>query len=132
MFAYILLTLPNFTDFWITSVKSGFNTVRVKPRATLGLIFFTIVIQRSEKQRKVLSHCLNNFPLGIPSGFQTFPLESLKTLRNSLGQIFTDNHCRLSTEYHTYASYFSEFMEILAKTFVALACQCAWFKIQPT
>ena len=77
---------------------------RVKPRANLGLIFFTVLIQNSEKQWKVLSGCLKNLPSGIPSGHQTFPRgcaprESLMTLGNSLGQIFPDNHCGLSTVY---------------------------------
>ena len=77
---------------------------RVKLRANLGLIFFTVLIQKSEKQWKVLSGCLKNLPSGIPSGHQTFPRgcaprESLMTLGNSLGQIFTDNHCGLSTVY---------------------------------
>ena len=31
---------------------------RVKPRATLGLIFFTVFIKKSKKQRKVLRGCL--------------------------------------------------------------------------
>ena len=73
-------------------------------RATLGLIFFTVLIQNSEKQLKVLSGCLKNLPSGTASGHQTFPRgcaprESLKTLGNSLGQFFPDNHCGLSTVY---------------------------------
>ena len=47
---------------------------RVKPRATLGLIFFTVLIQKSEKQRKVFSGCLKNLPSGIPSGHVLFPV----------------------------------------------------------
>ena len=64
---------------------------RFKPRATLGLIFFTVLIQKSEKQWKVLSGCLKNLPSGIPEGkfFQTttadFPL------------FIPDNLYRLST-----------------------------------
>ena len=70
---------------------------RVKPRATLGVIFFTVLIQKSEKQLKVLSGCLKNLPSGIPWGLHTFPWgcgsrESLITLGNSLEQIFLDNH----------------------------------------
>ena len=77
---------------------------RVKPRANLGIIFFTVLIQKSEKQWIVLSGCLKNLPSGIPLGHQTFPWgcalrESLMTLENSLGQIFPDNHCGLSTVY---------------------------------
>ena len=77
---------------------------RVKPRANLGLIFFTVLIQMSEKQWKVLSGCLKNLLSGIPLGHQTFPWgcapwESLITLGNSLGQIFPDNHYGLSTVY---------------------------------
>ena len=69
-------------DFRITPVKSGFNTVRLevqmnmfghKPRATLGLIVFTVLIQKSEKQWKVFSGGLKNLPSRIPSGRQTFP-----------------------------------------------------------
>ncbi len=60
------------------------NMFRVKPRATLGLIFFTVLIQNSDKQWKVLSGCLEKVALG-----------------NSLGQLFPDNHCGLSTVYTT-------------------------------
>ena len=35
---------------------------RVKPRVTLGLMFFTVLIQKSEKQWKVFSGCLKNLP----------------------------------------------------------------------
>ena len=78
------------------------NMFRVKPRVNLGLIFFTVLIQNSDKQWKVLSGCLKNLPSRIPLGHQTFPRgcaprESLMTLGNSLGQIFPDNHCGLST-----------------------------------
>ena len=45
------------------------NIFRVKPRATLGLI--SVLIQKSEKQWKVLRGFLNNFPPGIPFGHQT-------------------------------------------------------------
>ena len=80
---------------------------RVKPRANLGLIFFSVLIQKSEKQWKVRSGCLKNLPSGIPLGHQTFPWgcapqESLMTLRNSLRLIFPDNHCGLSTVYTTF------------------------------
>ena len=76
----------------------------VKTRATLGLILFTVLMQKSEKQWKVLSGCLKNLPLGIPLGHQTFPRgcaprESLMTLGNFLGQIFPDKHSGLSTVY---------------------------------
>ena len=100
-------------EFWIAPVNSGYyalqiyprvyqNMFRVKPRVNLCLIFFTVLIQNSDKQWKVLSGCLKNLPSRIPSGHQTFPRgcaprESLMTLGNSLGQIFPDNHCRLST-----------------------------------
>ena len=63
------------------------NMFRVKPRATLGLIFFTLLIQNSDKQWRVLTGCLKKLPLGIPSSHQTFPRgcaprESLITLGN--------------------------------------------------
>ena len=38
---------------------------RVNPRVTLGLVFFTVLIQKSEKQWKVLRDCLENLPTGI-------------------------------------------------------------------
>ena len=66
------------------------------------IILFTVLIQKSDKQWKVLSGCLKNLPTGIPWGHQSFtpgctPRESLMTLGNSLGQIFPDNHYGLST-----------------------------------
>ena len=75
---------------------------RVNPRVTLGLVFFTVLIQKSEKQWKVLRDCLENLPTGIPSSHQTFPRgctprESLISLGTSLGQIFPDNSCGFST-----------------------------------
>ena len=89
--------------------KCGLSTVctRAKPRATLGHTFFTVLIQKSEKQWKVLSGCLKNLPLGISLGYQTFPRgcalqKSLMTLWNSLGQIFPDNNCGLSAVYTTF------------------------------
>ena len=80
-------------EFRINPVNSGYYTLqiyprvyvnmfRVKPRATLGLIFFTVLIQNSDKQWRVLSGCLEKVALG-----------------NSLGQLFPDNHCGLSTVY---------------------------------
>ena len=84
-------------DFWITLVKSGFYTVRlvprpsqnmfrVDPRETLGRIIHSILIQKSEKQWKVLRVFLKNLPTGGPLGNQTYllgcaPQESLITLR---------------------------------------------------
>ena len=64
------------SEFRINPVNSGYYTLqiyprvyvnmfRVKPRATLGLIFFTVLIQNSDKQWKVLSGCLKNLPSGI-------------------------------------------------------------------
>ena len=59
-------------DFQIASVKSRLNPkvyrnmFRVKPRATLGLILFTVLIQKSKKQWKVRSDCLQNFPWEFP------------------------------------------------------------------
>ena len=92
---------------------SGFNTVRLHWSktgicsvltlgASLGLIIFTVLVRKSEKQWKVLRDCLKNLPTGVPSGHQTFPREcapreGLMTLANSLGQIFPDNPYRLST-----------------------------------
>ena len=73
----------------------------VNPWATLGHIFFTILIQKSEKQWKILRVCLENLPTGGPSGNQTIiwactPQESLITLGTSLRQIFPDNPFGLS------------------------------------
>ena len=58
---------------------------RVNPRVTVGLIFFTNVIQKFEKQWKLLGHCLEYLPMEGPSGNQTFlwgcgPQEGLTTL----------------------------------------------------
>ena len=54
---------------------------RVKPRTTLGLIFFTILIQKSEKQWKILSGCLKNLPSGIPeANFSRQPLRTFHCL----------------------------------------------------
>ena len=69
-------------DFRITPVKSGFNTVGLhwsKTRictvftlgASLGFIFFTVLIRKSKKQWKVLRDCLKNLPMGIPWDHQT-------------------------------------------------------------
>ena len=65
------------SELRITPVNSGYYTLqiyprvyvnmfRVKPRATLGLIFFTVLIQNSDKQWKVLIGCLKKLPSGIP------------------------------------------------------------------
>ena len=70
---------------------------RVKPRATMGLIFFTVLIQKSEKQCKVLSGCPKNLLSGIPLGHP--PRESLMTLGNSLGQIFPELHAELHAKF---------------------------------
>ena len=52
---------PTLPDFWITPVKSGLNTIplplgmfRVNPRATLGRIIFTILMEKFEKLGKSL------------------------------------------------------------------------------
>ena len=68
----------------------------------LGLIIFTVLIKKSEKQWKVLRDCLKNLRTGVPLGYQTLPWgcaprESLMTLGKSLRQIFPDNPYRLST-----------------------------------
>ena len=42
------------------------NMFRVKPMVTQGLIFFTVLIQKSEKQWKVLNGCLKNLHTRIP------------------------------------------------------------------
>ena len=46
---------------------------RVNPRATLGRIIFTILIQKFEKQWKILRVFWKHLPLGPPYGifFQT-------------------------------------------------------------
>ena len=46
------------------------NLFIVNPRATLGLTIFTVVIQKSDKQWKVLSGCLKNLSTTIPSGLR--------------------------------------------------------------
>ena len=50
---------------------------RVKPRVNLGLIFFTVLIQNSDKQWKVLSGCLKNLTSGV-IGNIAFPSSSNK------------------------------------------------------
>ena len=65
-------------------------------KVNLGHIMFTVLIQKSEKQWKVLRVCLENLPMGGPSGNQTFlwgcaPQESLITLGTSQGQISPDH-----------------------------------------
>ena len=80
---------------------------RVEPRATMGLIFLTVLIQKSEKHWKALNSCLKNLNFGIPSGHQTFPWgcaprESLMTLGSSWGQICPSNYCGLSTVFTRY------------------------------
>ena len=57
--------------------------------ATLGRIIFTISIQKSEKQRKVLRVFWKNLPMKGPSS----------TLGTTLGQIFPENPSRFSTVY---------------------------------
>ena len=47
---------------------------RVKPMATLGLIFFTVLIQKSEKQWKGLSDCVQNCPQVIRLSHWASPL----------------------------------------------------------
>ena len=65
------------TDFRITPMKYGFNTVRlhwskngIRSVLTLGaslaLIIFTVLIRKSEKHWKVLRDCLKNLQTGIP------------------------------------------------------------------
>ena len=49
------------------------NMFRVKPRATVGLIFFTVLIQNSDRQWKVLSGCLDKVALGNSLGSSDFP-----------------------------------------------------------
>ena len=71
-------------EFRINPVNSGYYTLqisprvyvnmfRVKHRATLGLIFFTVLIQNSYKQWKVLSGCLEKVALGNFLGSSDFP-----------------------------------------------------------
>ena len=67
----------------------------VNPGAILGLIIFTVLIQKSEgkKEWKVLRDCLKHLPTGLPLSHQAFPLgyvprESLINLGNSLGFFF--------------------------------------------
>ena len=69
-------------DFRITPVKSGFNTIRLHWSKTgtcsvltlgtsLGLIIFTVLIRKSEKQWKVLRDCMKKIPMGILAGHQS-------------------------------------------------------------
>ena len=68
----------------ITPVNSGYYTLqiyprayvnmfRVKPRATLGLTLFTVLIQNSDKQWNVLCGCLEKVALGNSLGSSDFP-----------------------------------------------------------
>ena len=43
----------------------------VNPRVNLYRIILTVLFQKSEKQWKVLGVCLENLPMGGPSGNQT-------------------------------------------------------------
>ena len=57
------------------------NMFRVKPRATLGLIIFTVLIQNSEKQWNVLSGCLKICPRELPrANFSRQPLRTFHCL----------------------------------------------------
>ena len=47
------------------------NIFRVKRRVFMRLIFFTVLIQKSDKQWEVLSGCLKNLPRRIPSGLKS-------------------------------------------------------------
>ena len=47
---------------------------RVNPRVALGRIIFTILIQKSEKQWKVLKVCLENLPTRGPLDNQTITI----------------------------------------------------------
>ena len=78
------VVLQVYSEFRITPVNSGYYTLqiyprvyvnmfRVKPRATLGLIFFTVLIQNSDKQWKVLSGCLEKVALRNSLGSSDFP-----------------------------------------------------------
>ena len=62
----------------------------VNPRVTVGRISFPIVIQKSEKQWKVLRVCLEKLLMGGPPGNQTFlrgctPQKSLNFSRQPFG-----------------------------------------------
>ena len=69
------------SEVWIytlqTSLEVHRNMFTHKPRATMGLIFFTVLIQKSPG-------FFEKFPSGIPLGHQT-------TFVKFLGQIFPDN-----------------------------------------
>ena len=101
------------TDFRITPVKCGFNTVRLHLSktgislvltlgASVGLIIFAVLIRKFGKLWKVVRDCLKNWPREFPwvirlslGGYVL--RESPMTLGNSLGQIFPDNPYGLST-----------------------------------
>ena len=72
------------SEYRITPVNSGYytfqiyprvyvNMFRVKPRATLGLIFFTVLIQNPDKQWTFLSGRLEKVALGKSLGSSDFP-----------------------------------------------------------
>ena len=49
------------------------NMLRVKPRANLGLIFFTVLIQKSEKTVESPEWLSEKFALGNSQGSSDFP-----------------------------------------------------------
>ena len=76
--------VANYPEFRITPVNSGYYTLQIyprvyvnmfrfKPRATLGLILFTVLIQNSDKQWKVLSGYLEKVALENSLGSSDFP-----------------------------------------------------------
>ena len=74
---------------------------RVNPKATLGHLIFTSIIQKSEEQGKVLK-VFWKFAHGRPAGNQTLldgcaPWESLITLGTTLGQTISRQPFGLST-----------------------------------
>ena len=65
-----VIRLLNYSsEVWIclgqTYPKVYRNMFRINPRETLGLIFFTVFIQKSDKQCKAISGCLLNLPTEI-------------------------------------------------------------------
>ena len=84
-FQYLYTLLDHSSEVWIytlqTSLEVHRNMFKHKPRASLGLIFFTVLIQKSEKQWKVLSVMGKVCPREIPRAN------------------FSRQHCRLSTVY---------------------------------
>ena len=109
-----IINLVVYTDFRITPVKSGFNTdwitrnmLNVKPRATLGLILFTVLIKKNLKNSKKSSVVVwKIWPWDFPC---KFPQENPRAN-------FPDNHCRLSIVYTKFRVKRAQINEFVVKS----------------